>query len=356
MNTGDKKPSSDQPTNCDYHNWNDQYSQTSKGIAELILPELIEPKVTIMLRTPSSTSLSLKIELYLYNPIPTMNFLVQDDSSVPVLSFVSDEDDKDAAGQVPIEMDSPRVPLAAIGEDGRLPNPVMSMSSRSSVEGMASSKEMQLLKIEEFCSQSRTGLYVKCSNIDGTATICSDIPAVVFHGVQKNQQPKDVSDFLNRVVTQPGPPNKKWAHLSDWTDNCLNHVRVDMNHENHYLGVAALQRGKFITFQAVMQGKDTNLFLNDQGALKSGFGMLGAAGFACVCTAALLSSCYFGSWYRQKRAAGNTRLFAANLHRSVAVARESKRLTELAHQGAGANAHSDAGSSAAAAYNAEHPA
>jgi len=173
---------------------------------------------------------------------------------------------------------------------------------------------------------------------------------------KKNQQPKDVSDFLNRVVTQPGPPNKKWAHLSDWTDNCLNHVRVEMNHENHYLGVAALQRGKFITFQAVMQGKDTNLFLNDQGALKSGFGMLGAAGFACVCTAALLSSCYFGSWYRQKRAAGNTRLFAANLHRSVAVARESKRLTELAHQGAGANAHSAAGSSAAAAYNAEHPA
>eukprot|EP00929_Paragymnodinium_shiwhaense_P090927 TRINITY_DN51001_c0_g1_i1.p1 TRINITY_DN51001_c0_g1~~TRINITY_DN51001_c0_g1_i1.p1 ORF type:complete len:1399 (-),score=298.14 TRINITY_DN51001_c0_g1_i1:275-4471(-) len=297
VNAGSRQPTESQPKRADMHNYyGNLWKWRFNGkVSKVSIQEASSGEYSIMvLNKDISPEAVIDLEIEICDG-PS-----QKQRRVPLESFDIEPDDfaKAQDADEANQMDDPSVPLAMISGNGRLPEATLSMSSRTGVEGMASSTEMRLLHVEEFCSQSRTGFYVKCSRLQGHVTICGDQEIVVFSQARDGQFPKDTSDFGQRTMSTLGPPPKKWAHLNSWEDKCFHHTVVDVNEDNHVLGVAARIRGRYVTFQAVFQGKD-GFFFNDTGAIRGEWEVVLVALITAGITSLVWAGTVFG-WYKYK--------------------------------------------------------
>jgi len=283
LNRGKTRPNKLSHRNSDYTNYGAKWNEGTQ-VSTVTVHQVHGSTYTLMICNPNIPDAKFDLQVKIEEAHASIS---------PSKWLSADENDN---------IDIPAIPLAMVSEDGKLPEPVLKVSSRSSVEGMASSNEMRLLKVEEFCSQSKTGFYVKCSNIEGKVTICSDQPALVYHGLTNGLQPKDESDFVKRSKTKPGAPPKMWAHLPSWQDNCHHHVRIQVDKDNNFVGVAALQKGQYVTWNAVMQANDNHLFLNGEGSIRPVVGMAVTAMVSSLLTCFSLAACMFGYWFRRKNA------------------------------------------------------
>lgn len=288
INKGIRRPEPSSPRACDFHNYLDNLQE--KIEPKVQVPVLDSPVYTVMVRNTCSgqARFSLKIR---YEGEPSK-------TNVEIVDKVAAKlDIQHMTGN-----DEPFVPLDVLGADGSLPRSVLILSSRTGVTGMASSKEMILVKVDEFCSQGEgpSGMfYTRCSNIQGTMTICSDRVAKVYYDMRSALQPKETADFKKMTLTRWGKPQKFWAHLPSWQDNCRYHATIKIDEHNLYVGVSSQEQGKFVHINAIMRGK-SGWFFNDQGELHWWYLHGATATVSSLVTAAIEGLIFGGYCWRKK--------------------------------------------------------
>mmetsp|Transcript_143318 Transcript_143318/g.445497 ORF Transcript_143318/g.445497 Transcript_143318/m.445497 type:complete len:660 (-) Transcript_143318:147-2126(-) len=300
VNAGGERPQPDAPRSASYHNYWSRYSWKPSKASELTIPRVLRPRYTVMIKNPSTSSVRF-----------TLLMTATPRGSALVLASEGAEVGEDA------EEEEVLVPLSAVGPDGRLPTAMLVVSSRMGVEGVAGSSMMQLIQVGEFCSRAKSGLYIQCSKMEGTVTVCADQPAVVFHEAVGDRPPKDVAGFRQRQYTAAGRVPRFWPRMRLGNEDCNFHLQVPVGKGDKYIGIAAAQRGQYASFQATMQGR-SGFFFDDTGALRTEYPITATAIASSTATACIMTV-FFGIWYRKRRVVENAQKFAARLRQTVAM-------------------------------------
>eukprot|EP00933_Yihiella_yeosuensis_P068973 TRINITY_DN7503_c7_g5_i1.p1 TRINITY_DN7503_c7_g5~~TRINITY_DN7503_c7_g5_i1.p1 ORF type:complete len:851 (+),score=142.99 TRINITY_DN7503_c7_g5_i1:363-2555(+) len=288
----DKRPiSKNSPRSCDAHNYWDRWTWQKTRVSQVDI-EVESITYSVMISNPILKQAKFGLQV-VFSPASSGKVVVNKEPNHGVaLDEHEDEpgDDEGSAAEA-------TVPVQVIGSDGRLPDPVLKLSTSGGIDGLASSNHMRLIQAEEFCfSPSSPGYRVKCDKHAGVVTICSDKPAVIYHGLDEGAMPKDLSEFFQKTKTKPGAPESAMS----WQTQCFHHAQVSVDDKNSVIGVAAL-RGDILSWSAVMHGPQTDYLQRDI------FGSLGAIVVASQAVVLVLSWIFFGYYFRRQQKMVNVR-------------------------------------------------
>lgn len=288
MNSGSRRPSMFHPKRSNFHNW-PAGSTVPTTPSRVVVESVDSSSYSIMVTNPMDIG-SVEFELQVaFDGAPDVSR--SPDDSLMLLG--SGQDDTS------IDFCDPRVPTAEIREDGELPVPLLIMTSRTGIRGVAGCHEMRLLKVEELCRNSRTGFYRTCSNSEGNLLVCSNQPLVLFHGLGDNRRPRQQIDFKNLTESSVGPPPDSTAHLQHEGEQCAFYAHIPIESVSSFVGVSLRSIGEPGQFTAVMNGHH-RFWTTGQGEIRREYPIALIAIVSILVTFIILSTCVWRRWFRKE--------------------------------------------------------